>query len=84
VAQPPCIYNHFRARVLIRCYAFLLHAINENKCGSASLYIQSFPCTCANLDLQLDVDWFLATRGTVMVDRSELHSAKRSSMSPRR
>ena len=26
----------------------LFHAMKENKCGSASLYIQSFPCTCAD------------------------------------
>jgi hypothetical protein len=37
-----------------------------------------------NLNLQLDVEWFLATRGTVVIERSELHSAQKSSTSPRR
>jgi hypothetical protein len=37
-----------------------------------------------NRDLQLDVDWFLETKDTFVIERSELHSARKSSTSPRR
>ena len=37
-----------------------------------------------NLDMQLDLDWLLATQGGRVIERSELNSARRRSRSPRR
>jgi hypothetical protein len=37
-----------------------------------------------NHDLQLDLDWLLATQGGRVIERSELHSARKRSRSPRR
>jgi hypothetical protein len=43
------VYTVVSVHVWCSVVIFMLrHAMDDNKCGSASLYIQSFSCTCAH------------------------------------